>query len=73
MLQLFADKMYQNQLQVNERRNLCTLLTDLIYFIGQINVANTDSDPTGTILLSNASIDFEQQQHHTLSEPNRER
>ena len=44
MLQVFADKMFQNQLQMNERRSLCALLTDLIFFVAEYETG-ANSDP----------------------------
>lgn len=57
MLQTFADKMFHNQLLVNDRRTLCTLLTDLIYFVAECEESGNNVDP------------FEIQ----LTKPNRER
>ena len=69
MLQSFADKMMQNQLQVNERRTLCTLLTDLICFIDESesrssSVIMNDREPVLT--------DLDTHKAH-FNEPNRER
>lgn len=44
MLQVFADKMFQNQLLMNERRSLCALLTDLIFFVAEYETS-ANSDP----------------------------
>jgi inositol 1,4,5-triphosphate receptor type 1 len=44
MLQVFADKMFQNQLLMNERRSLCALLTDLIFFVAEYETG-ANSDP----------------------------
>ena len=44
MLQVFADKMFQNQLMMNERRSLCALLTDLIFFGDRIAFSLHRSD-----------------------------
>ena len=35
MLQVFADKMFANQLLMNDKRSLVTLLTDLIFFVAE--------------------------------------
>ena len=35
MLKIFADKMFNNQLLMNDRRSLGALLTDLIYFVAE--------------------------------------
>ena len=42
MLQVFADKMFQNQLVVNDRRSLGALLTDLIYFVAEYETGASD-------------------------------
>jgi inositol 1,4,5-triphosphate receptor type 1 len=42
MLQVFADKMFQNQLMMNDRRSLGALLTDLIFFVAEYE---TGGDP----------------------------
>lgn len=44
MLQVFADKMFQNQLLMNDRRSLGALLTDLIFFVAEYETGTT-SDP----------------------------
>ncbi|CAF0720089.1 unnamed protein product [Brachionus calyciflorus] len=44
MLQVFADKMYQNQLLMNDRRSLGALLTDLIFFVAEYETGN-NNDP----------------------------
>ena len=58
MLQSFADKMFANQFVMNDRRNLCSLLTNLIYFVAECEeTSGSNTDP------------FEIQ----LAKPNRER
>ena len=42
MLQMFADKIFQNQLLMNDRRALGILLTDLIFFVAEYE---TGGDP----------------------------
>jgi inositol 1,4,5-triphosphate receptor type 1 len=42
MIQVFADKMYKNQLTMNEKRSLGALLTDLIFFVAEYE---TGGDP----------------------------
>jgi inositol 1,4,5-triphosphate receptor type 1 len=42
MLQVFANKMSANQLLLNDRRSLCALLTDLIYFVTE---SESNGDP----------------------------
>ena len=42
MLQVFADKMFANQLLMNDKRSLVTLLTDLIFFVAEYE---TGGDP----------------------------
>lgn len=75
MLHSFAEKMCQNQLQVNERRALCTLLTDLIYFIGENELSspwsrafsilgNVEREPTSLF----AELDIQQHQHQQSSQ-----
>lgn len=42
MLQVFADKMFQSQLLMNDRRSLCSLLTDLIFFVAEYDSGGGD-------------------------------
>lgn len=74
MLQSFAEKMFNNQLLINERRQLCTLLTDLVYFIDEsesVRAASLASDRDSVIIDLEATP--QQQQQLVASVPNRER
>lgn len=89
MLHSFSDKMFNNQLQLNERRNLCTLLTDLMYFIDESLSSSSDSPmllhhQTGNnerdaMILAELTDATSTQNHYstgatsTVKEPNRER
>lgn len=42
MLQVFADKMFLNQLLMNDRRSLGALLTDLIFFVAEYETGSGD-------------------------------
>ncbi len=70
MLHSFAEKIYYNQLQVNERRALCTLLTDLLYFIDDSKTSRV----TSSLVTDRESILLDLDSHAShASEPNRER
>jgi hypothetical protein len=45
MLQVFADKMFQNQLSMMDRRSLGALLTDLIFFVAEYESSTSGNDP----------------------------
>ena len=55
MLKIFADKMELNQLLMNDRRALCALLTDLIFFVADFESATSGGSSTGSSASSSSS------------------
>lgn len=80
MLHTFADKIFNNQLHLNERRNLATLLTDLMYFIDESESMRASIGSDRETLMPVFDLDVahhhhqqQQQQQTVANEPNRER